>query len=330
MLDTLHRQGSGRTAVDCMFSADLMVSDTVKTATALVDRLGLPPMRPTWTDVGRTLDELVYLRAYHPISAAAPTNIEIICGDLYPKLAMAPAAWGRQTEGRPVQTHATVLITKDYGGFLRRLQKEHVRHYDMPDPGDGLGRCWFGVESLAVNDPANNDYDPSSDGGIFLEVISWEGTAIAARPPVRVRVPAGGFTRVVARTYLVPDIDWTMASLRRALAWPDPAVAVEETDELRYAVLRPSMPESAVLELVQPKGSRGRHGEFFAAWGAGPHAIRLGVAGLAARADNLSGRGTPFVEATTPNGETALLVEGDVLEGAIVEIVEDGSFAEKV
>lgn len=40
----------------CMFSADLMVRETVKTATALVDRLGLPAMRPTWTDNGRFAD----------------------------------------------------------------------------------------------------------------------------------------------------------------------------------------------------------------------------------------------------------------------------------
>jgi hypothetical protein len=64
--------------MDCMFSADLMVTDTRQTATLLVERLGLPSMKPSWTDPGHSLEDLIYLRAYHPMSSAAPTVLEII------------------------------------------------------------------------------------------------------------------------------------------------------------------------------------------------------------------------------------------------------------
>ncbi len=314
--------------MDCMFSADLMIGDTRKTANLLVDRLGLPALRSSWTDEGRSLDELIYLRAYHPLSAAAPTSIELVSNSLYSTMGIRPAAEGRQAADRPVRTHATVLITKHYPELIERLRAENVRHCDMPDP-DGLSRCWFGVEDLTPTDPGRNEYDPDSDGGLFLEVISWQGTIIAARGPIPVNVAEGGITRVVARTYLVPDIDATMASLRRALDWPDPSVEVADTSELRYATLQPAMPESAALELVQPRGAGGRHGAFFAVWGGGPHAIRLGVNGLPAMGDDLRRRGTPTALAEAPDGEPVLLVEGDTLDGAIFEFVEDGAFVAK-
>jgi hypothetical protein len=310
-----------------MFSADLMVDDTIGVADRLVERLGLPALRQTWTDVGRTLEELIYLRAYHPLSAAAPTNIEIVNGGLYPKMGIRPGAWGRQAEGRPIQTHATVLISKRYGEVMERIREAGLRVYEMPDPGDGLARCWFGVEHLSSDDPVKNDYDPTSDGHLFLELISWEGTTLAARDPIPVNVHEGGTTRVVARTYLVPDIDSTLGALRRALDWPGPEVSVSEGSGLRHAYLQPSMPESAALELVQPTSEDNRHGAFFARWGVGPHAIRIGVNGLAAKAEDLRRRGTPFTDADTPAGEPVLVVDGEVLGGPIVELVEDAAFA---
>jgi hypothetical protein len=320
-----------------MFSADLMVRDTLGTARLLVERLGLPELRSTWTDHGRSLDELLYLRAYHPLSAAAPTNIEIINPELYPKLNMRPAAAGRQAPGRPMQTHATVLITKHYDDMIARMREHGVRHYDMPDPGDGLARCWFGVEDLSADDAARNDYDPASDGWTFLEVISWEGTTLAVRDPIPVRAGEGGVTRVVARTYLVPDIDATMASFRVALAWPGPDVTVRESDGSRYAVVQPALSQSCALELVEATRGTGRHGAFFARWGLVPHAIRLGVNGLGAKADDLRRRGTPFTESDTLGGDPVLVVgaevpnsdalDDDVLGGAIVEFIDDSAFA---
>jgi len=303
--------------MDCMFSVDLVVEDPRRTATLLIDRLGLPEMRETWTNPGMTLDQLIYMRAYERLTPSSPTLIEIFnptVYDIYPSAAM-----GRQTPGRPIQTHATVLITKQYDALLVRLRENGVVHFDMPDPGDGLRRCWFGVENLVPF--VHHDYDPSSDGGLFLEVISWEGTTLATRGPMPVRVPEGGIVRVAARSYLVPDLDATLHSLRTALEWPAPDLRVNGNELMQWATLQPAMAASSALELVEPASAIGRHGAFFQQWGVGPHAIRLEVNGLAAKADDLRRRGTPFTADETPDGDPILLVDQG-LDGAIVEFVD--------
>ena len=83
------------------------------------------------------------------------------------------------------------------------------------------------------------------------------------------------------------------------------------------------MEASAALELVQPTTTDGRYGEYFARWGPGPHAMRLGVRGLEAKARDLDRRGTNFRETETLSGELALLVDETELDGVIVEFVED-------
>jgi hypothetical protein len=302
-----------------MFSADLMVPDTVGTANLLVERLGLPPMRPTWTD--STLERLVYLRAYHPFSQTAPTLIEII----NPSGTGLPAS-SNQPADRPVRTHATVFVTKTYGDVIERLRANGIRHFDMPDPGDGLARCFLGVDDL--RDTRREAYDSESDGGLFVEVISWEGTSLATRGPIPPETKEGGITRVVARSYLVPDLDSTLTSLRNALDWPPPDLPLAETKSVRYAILQPEMEESAALELIQPKSGSAeagsdRYGAFFAAWGVGPHAIRFGVHGLEAKAEDLRQRGTGFAFDETPGGDRVILVDAAALDGTIVEFVED-------
>ena len=300
-------------SVDCMFSADLVVTDTVKTAHLLVERLGLPALRPTWTD--SRLENLLYLRAYHPLSQSSPTVIEIIkpTGVGLPALA-------HQSTDRPVRTHATVLVTKTFDELIERLRERRIRHYHMPDTGDGLARCFLGVEDLQHTQP--EAYDPSSDGGLFLEVINWNGTALAGRAARPLEVPEGGIIRIVARSYLVPDLDATLSSLRTALDWPGPELLPQEDELLRYAVLQPAMPQSASLELIQPKTASGRHGEFFASWGLGPHAIRFGVRGIDAKADELRRRGTAFTYDRTPQGDAVLLIDQLALDGTIVEFVD--------
>lgn len=311
--------------VDCMFSADLMVDDPYAMAHVLVERLGLPALRKTWTDPGKTFDDYVYLRAYHPYSPMSPTLLEIISsGHFHPHRDSRPAAVATQPAARPVKTHATVLITKHYKDLISHLQREGIRHYDMPDPGDGLARCWFGVDSLSASEPSANRYDPSADGGLFLEVISWEGTTLAVRDPIPVSAPEGTITRVVARTWLVPDVDATVASLRRSLlGWPGGDISTDEKAGSRFALLQPSMSTSAALELVSPTDKQGRHGAFFDRWGPGPHAIRLGVRGLDAKADDLRERGTPFRREEAPGGDPVLVVDGDALGGPIFEFAEE-------
>ena len=118
-----------------------------------------------------------------------------------------------------------------------------------------------------------------------------------------------------------------MRGMPRAVA-SSYTLGLHEIGDGLYAYLQPDMPASAALELVEPISEHGRHGAFFARWGVGPHAIRIGVNGLGAKADDLNGRGTPFTEADTPAGDPVLVVEGETLAGAIIELVDDGAFVD--
>jgi hypothetical protein len=300
--------------VDCMFSVDLMVEDTVKTANLLAERLGLPALRPTWTD--SSVDHLAYMRAYHPFSHAAPTLIEII------QPSSALPAVSRQSGDRPVKTHATVFVTKTFPEVIDNLEAKRLRHFNMPDPGDGLARCFTGIDDFQPGSPGNA-YDPTVDGHLFMEIISWGGTALATRDVIPQELGAGGITRVMSRSYLVRDIDQTLHQLDEIFQWDQAAVQPSEDDQVRYTTLQPLLPASAALELIQPKGETGRHGEFFTQWGVGPHAIRFGVRGLDAKADDLDGRGTHFSENVGPGGQRVLLVDPSDLDGIIVEFAED-------
>jgi hypothetical protein len=300
--------------VDCMFSVDLMVDDPVKTANLLVERLGLPALRPTWTD--SSIEHLAYLRAYHPFSHSAPTLIEII----QPSPSF-PSATG-QVAGRPVKTHATVLVTKTFPEVIANLAAKGLRHFEMPDPGDGLARCFTGIESFEADAPSNH-YDPAVDGHLYMEIISWEGTTLAKRGAIAQELPDGAITRVVARSYLVADIDQTLTQLQEILQWEDAKRQPSKSAAGRYMTLQPLLATSAALELIQPEGTAGRHGEFFSQWGVGPHAIRFGVRGLDAKAENLRERSTGFTRSETPAGEPVLLVDESDLDGIVVEFVED-------
>jgi hypothetical protein len=301
-------------SVDCMFSVDLMVDDTVETANLLVERLGLPPLRPTWTD--STVDQLAYLRAHHPFSQAAPTLIEII--KTSPGL---PATAGQSTD-RPVKTHATVFVTKTYRDVVANLEAKGLRHFDMPSPGDGLSRCFAGVENLQPGTEGNT-YDANVDGNIFMEIISWEGTGLATRDAIPQELGDGDITRVIARSYLVANLDRALQQLQESLQWDEAGRKAFEGSGIRFAILQPLMPASASLELIESTSLSGKYREYFSRWGVGPHAIRFGVRGLDAKAEDLTARGTRFDEDSTPAGQRVLLVDESQLDGIIVEFAED-------
>ena len=299
--------------VDCLFSADLMVDDTIQTAGVLIERLGLPALRRSWTD--DDIERLLYLRAFHPFNLRSPTLIELV---------RANPAWPsrEQSECRPVRTHATVFVTKSYPELIAHLQAGRVRHFDMPDRGDGLQRCWIGVDNFDVGSPGNA-YDPDADGNLYVEVISWQGTALAQRAPLEISIPEGSITRVMARSFLVPDLDYTLDRLHNALGWSEavrPAVADRTA---RHSLLQPEMASSAALELIQPTSVESRYRDFYKQWGLGPHAIRLGVHGLDAKAADLRRRDTPFTEGSTLEGDGLLLVDAPSLGGTVVELADD-------
>jgi hypothetical protein len=118
---------------------------------------------------------------------------------------------------------------------------------------------------------------------------------------------------------LVQDIEASLAGMRRCLGWPDTDRVVRDTPDARYARLQPRLDTSAVLELVEAKNWTSRHGEYFGKWGPGPHAIRLEVRDLAAKAEDLRARGTPFYSTRSLEGREILAVDPGHLEGIVVE-----------
>src|SRR5262249_9169507 len=117
--------------------------------------------------------------------------------------------------------------------------------------------------------------------------------------------------------------DETLHRLHEIVDWSDAAKPTGDSQGVRYATLQPNMGTSAALELIQPKTATGRYGAYFARWGAGPHALRLGVRGLDAKTQDLRARGTRFAETESVAGERMLLVDESDLDGVIVELVED-------
>src|SRR5262249_15277486 len=125
-------------------------------------------------------------------------------------------------------------------------------------------------------------YDSAVDGGLFVEVVPFD-VVNARAAPVAPLVP-GTMVRIVARTFLLADLDATLAALRCTLGWPD-HIDIEMRPDGRRVVLAPTLPESASLELVEPTG--GRLGDFYDRYGAGPHAVRIGVRGLEVKLEEL-------------------------------------------
>ena len=97
--------------------------------------------------------------------------------------------------------------------------------------------------------------------------------------------------RIVAREYLVDDLDETLRILERNLRWTPSSV--HEHEGARRAVMPFLAPRSACLELVEPSGP-GRVADAYEQIGAGAWTIRISVVDVDAKAEDLASRGTPF------------------------------------
>jgi hypothetical protein len=303
---------------DALVTADVLVDDVDATVARLVEVLGLPDPKPSWThDFPGYTYKATFCRI-HPSLTVAPTLFEVIA----PAPSDGPAPAGVPSvdanleacvalQGpRPVHTHATVFATRDFPALVSRLEANDVRHRidpvttELPFP-----RLFLGMTADDIT-----AYDPAVDGGLFVEVVPFD--VVTGHPSPVAPFAPGTMVRIVARTFLVADLDATLAALRHTLGWPG-AVGIEERPDGRRVVLVPTLAESASLELVEPTG--GRLGDFFDRYGPGPHAIRIGVQGLDAKLDELRARGVGYeVVAEGPIVE----VDPDPLGGIVVELCE--------
>jgi hypothetical protein len=304
---------------DLQGSADLLVDDPDRIVALLVDKLGFPPPAERWVHDRPNLGyKAVHCRVNLDV-AAAPTTVEVIGPGVYDR-SRDPhnAAYFAMQRGRPVKTHGNVVGTADIDAVAARLRGRGLP-YRMLEPGEHLKYPILFPGATA--DPIT--YDPSVDGGLFLELVALDAFRIPSAPRDQPAPRPGDLVRVSARSWVVADLDAALTALDRNIGWqPDAAVeTVEERNCLR-ATFRPSMPASAAIEIVQPRSRHGDVGGFFAEYGAGPFAHCLGVNDLVAAADRLTARGVAHRVVEGEHGRAdRVLVDPRELDGLRFELV---------
>jgi hypothetical protein len=312
-----------------LHSPDFLVADADATTARFVESAGLPAPDPAWTqDFAGHGYRAVFARV-HRSRAFAPTRLEIIAPRPLPKRIdpTVPRAYiedyARTQGNRPLKTHATVVTTSDLPGLLQRVQSLGLRHrVDPVTPELPHLRLWLGV---TPEEPGT--YRGDDDAGLFFEAIPTQGlhlriTPTEAPPPPPEPLPPGSMARVLAREYLVPDLDAALRTLDRNLGW-EPAGMLEDdsVDGCRRARMAVTMAHAATLELIQPHSPEPEAGAYLARFGPGPYYTRIAVCGLEAKAADLEARGTDYRRSTGRAGDR-IRVDASALDGALLEFVE--------
>ena len=182
-------------------------------------------------------------------------------------------------------------------------------------------RLWVGV-----SEGEKDVWIPGDDGGLLIELV--ESVTIpgvmesAEEPPPQSELPPGAMTRIAARRWLVPDLDQSIARLHATF---DCSIGpVTHTDDgSRTAAIVCAHPRSAVVDLVQPAPGAPQ-AEFVAAHGPLPWTIVVAVNDLAAKADDLEARLTPFAHVDdSVSGVPALAPDPATTLGVPFAFVED-------
>jgi hypothetical protein len=275
-----------------MTTVSVLVEDIGVGVETLCARLGVPEPRPQSFRSGRGIDA-VFCRV-HPKYAVAPTFLELVApaalDDGSADEAVFPVAQIAARQGdRSVKWHATEIsmpapMLLDLSAHLRLLG---VRHGFVP--ADRQDRFFMG------GDPAI-EYDRDADAGLIIEAgrsehLGLPEDAFTAPSDIPADAEPSTMVRIVAREYLVDDLEATLRILERNLRWmPE---SVREDAGCRRAIMPFRMPRSARLELVEPVGS-GRAAEAYEEVGAGAWTIRVSVVDVEAKAADLAARDTAF------------------------------------
>jgi len=277
---------------DLMTTVSVLVDDIGQGVEILCARLGIPEPRPQSFRGGPGIDA-VFCRV-HPKYAIAPTFLELVAAasseDVPPGVPIFPVARIAARQGnRAIKWHATEIAMPD--DTLLDLSS-HLEGLGVPHgfvPADRRERFFMG------GDPAT-EYDNRADAGLVIEAgrsghLGLPEEAFRAPADIPPDAEPRTMVRIVAREYLVDDLDEALGILARNLRWSPESV----TDEpgCRRAVMPFGVPRSARLELVQPSGS-GRVAEAYDELGAGAWTIRVSVVDLDAKASDLTIRDTPF------------------------------------
>jgi hypothetical protein len=236
--------------------------------------------------------------------AVAPLDPAVDPGQTIDFLPRILAAQG----DRPWKTHANELASRDIRAVAARLEARGCRFYTMPgDDEHPFVRLWLGW-----SEDERGAYEPEVDGGLILEIC--ETGALFQGPKLWDPVsdpdlPAGSMVRVLRRSWIVADLAATLGALHTNLNLrPNASPDIDAERGCRRAILRFAHPRSAELELLEPSAA-GEIKDLFDAWGPGSWAIRIGVNDVAAKADDLRRRGTPFEPCSSGDGRAALRVD---------------------
>jgi hypothetical protein len=287
-----------------MNTVSLLVDDIPSAFETLQRALGVIDQRPQAYRRGPGISAL-FCRL-HPNYSVCPTFLELVAeappdqesdglglaGQPHPSAVdVFPLRAVSERQGtRRIKTHATELAMadKDFAELEANLKSLGIQPgYHPPDRRDRF---------YAAGNPSAQSFDPSVDGGLFIEAIKLEhlglpATALSEPADVPSDLGPHSMVRVLAREFLVADLDSTLEAFRRNLKWE--ANSVTREDGYRRAVLPFAAPRSAQVELLEPTGP-GEVANVYDQLGPGPWTVRIGVANVAAKAADLEARGTPF------------------------------------
>ena len=318
---------------ELLMSADMMVPDPDAMTEKLVDKLGIFK-HERWRQAFDNHPYIAHFLRVHKSLAVAPTRIEPQWhldlpnpGDpLFHTFLESLKAY--QGPHRPMLTHSIVLALHGprFDALVSKLMRLRLpfrmaqRTEEMP-----FDRLWLGAT------PEDPRYQPSVDGGLCIEIMPTEPLQM---PPETYSLPAaqplapkpGDMVRVTARGFLVRDLDATLQKLATNLDW-EPASPVEtiEGEGYRRARMGFTVANSATLDVLEPVKWNTDAGHYLNNWGPGPYYMRIGVHGLAAKAEDLRARGTAFewIESSAAVGGRSLIkVAPHELDGQVFEFEE--------
>jgi hypothetical protein len=282
----------GYLVFDLMTTVSVLTDDIGAGVETLCARIGIPEPRQQSFRSGAGIDA-VFCRV-HPKYAVAPTFLELVApaplDEAPPDEAVFPVATIAARQGdRSIKWHATEIAMPE--ATLLDLS-DHLNALGVPHgfvPIDRRERFFMG------GDPGI-EYDHRADAGLVIEAgrsghLGLPEEALTAPADLPDGAEASTMVRIVARQYLVDDLDETLRTLERNLRW-SPESVTDQVD-CRRALMPFRVPRSAKLELIEPRGA-GRAADAYEQLGPGAWTIRVSVVDLDAKASDLAARDTPF------------------------------------
>jgi hypothetical protein len=318
---------------DRYYGPDLFVGRAAEAQRTFETKLGLPAGQPMRMTMHGDAFDVAHLQVNEDSSLGAsciqlmgirPQSLDEPFSDLGRDLRnMLLAYISAQRLDRPIVTHVHCLSTpteQDIHTIVELLRSRGVPHVTR------MKNVYIGL----VEENGRFHYDPSADGGTYLEFAPSVQTGfpgfvlppiLPANPELAVLEP-GTLVRPVARTQIVRNAQAIVDRYRWMLDWPDEGdIEYVEGDGQRSIVFTPINALSAVWELVEPTRPDSRAATMLDHYGEGPWAIRLGVYGLDAKLADLDRRRTRWREiAPGPKGARRIELNRHDLHGVAFEL----------